>query len=418
MSHLLRAPPLVLAGLVRALEAQATWSPERRTVWTDRRLRGRIRLARRVAAWSGRIPSSARGLSELSQVPTSQRSDLTDPAAWADPRIPRALLRAASSSGSTGRPVTVLRDPSSVLAEEAFVRRHLRAFGATGAEPVISLRADGHLDPAAPVFWTDPSRRDTVAVPASRLDDRATRAIVARGVACGVGILRGYPSALLELARRIEDLDLGATLARWPLRVLHTSSETLSEGAEARLRAVFGVPVADHYGQVERALLIQSCPAGARHLVTDYAVPEVIAGQWAGTPLFGRGAVLLRYLTGDDAGDRTDGPCPCGWTFPIVPRVSGRADDVVVTTDGRRIGRLGPAWGSLRGIEQVQVEQTDPDRLLVRVLPKDAPTELLARLEARLEALLADPGMTLVLEPAEPVRGPGGKVRAVLGLGA
>ena len=39
-------------------------------------------------------------------------------------------------------------------------------------------------------------------------------------------------------------------------------------------------------------------------------------------------------------------------------------------------------------------------------------------LSEKRDALLADPGMTLVLEPAEPVRGPGGKVRAVLGLGA
>ena len=151
MSHLLRAPPLVLAGLVRVLERQAAWSPERRTAWTDRRLRGRIRLARRVPAWAGRIPASSDGLAQLTHLPTTRRSDLTDPAAWADPRIPGALLRAASSSGSTGRPVTVLRDPSSVLAEEAFVRRHLRAFGVTGDEPAISLRADGHLDPAAPV---------------------------------------------------------------------------------------------------------------------------------------------------------------------------------------------------------------------------------------------------------------------------
>lgn len=405
----LRAPPLLSPALERAAAARLRWSPKEMDDAVAQRLAARLALARRVAGYGG-------GADALADWPVLEREQLGagDPGRWADPRIPRALLRSASTSGRSGRPLTVLRDPSNVVLEEVFVRRQLRAFGWTPDWPAIVIRSDGPRDPAGPVFEADPTRRRTVRVAASRLDDRAARALVAHGAAAGVQLLAGYPSALLELARRIESLEL--SLDGWPLRVIQVSSEALTEAAEARLRAVFGVPVADHYGQTERALAIQSCPHGARHLVRDYGVGELIDGAWVGTPLFGRSPVLVRYATGDLAGPapsgaRIDPPgCPCGWPFPRVGRVAGRSDDVVVTTDGRRIGRIGPAFGGIPGLAQVQIEQAAVGSLLVRALGTDP---AIAALPAALQALLLDPETTIELRQEAPVLEANGRIRVV-----
>ncbi len=406
--------------LERRLAERLQQSPDQLRAQVLAALGRRLRLAARVPGHH--IPRGGDPLATLAGLPLMDRDDLAEPSRWADPWMPRGLLRSATSSGSSGRPLTVLRDPSSVLHEEAFLRRHLRAFGWTPGWPALTVRADGPRDPAGPVFEPDPNTPHTTRVAASRLDDRASRAIVELGAQRGLRLLRGYPSALLELADRIDALGLRDRVRRWPLGLVHVSSESLSPAAEARLRDVFGAPVADHYGQAERALAIQSCPAGSRHLITDYGWGEVVAGRWVGTPLFGRGAVLLRYGTDDQAGLLDGGGvvadpgCDCGWPFPVVGRVLGRADDLVRTTDGRRIGRIGPAIGQSQGLEQVQIEQNEIGRLIVRVVVRSPHgAEAVQALERSLCALLADPGTTLELRVGErPVPGASGKVRAVL----
>jgi phenylacetate-CoA ligase len=416
----LRAPPVFMQLLERRLKANLGLQPERlRAVVVDR-LGDRLRLARRVPGHSPTLGEDT--LSVLAAMPLMTRAHLSPPEPWKDPWVPSAFLRRGTSSGSSGRPLTVWRDPSSVVHEEAFLRRHLRAFGWRPGWPTLAIRAEGPQEPGGPVFDRDPTRPHTYRVAASRLDDRAVREIVGFGRREGIRLLRGYPSALLELARRIDALRLQDAVDAWPVELLHVSSESLSEAGEARLRCVFGAPVADHYGQAERALAIQSCPAGSRHLITDYGWGEIVDGRWVGTPLFGRGMVLVRYATHDDAGPLPDGSllsndrCGCGWPFPVVGRVAGRADDVIVTTDGRRIGRLGPAVSVVAGIEQVQIEQLEIGRLIVRVIPASTePANAIGALDASLRSLLADPETMVDMRPGEaPVAGPSGKVRAVV----
>ena len=86
-----------------------------------------------------------------------------------------------------------------------------------------------------------------------------------------------------------------------------------------------------------------------------------------------------------------------------------------MTTDGRRIGRVGPAIGLIRGIEQVQIEQSEVGRLIVRVTLTSSESASIEALELSLRGLLADPATVLEMRPGEPpVAGPGGKVRAVV----
>lgn len=417
----LRNPPLLGAGLDRTLAARLTWSELEMREWAMGRLGRRLELARSVPAWRGTLEGLGSAVQDLEKLPLLDRELLAeDPSRYCDPRWPRRLLRSARTSGSTGRPLTVLRDPASVLLEEAFLRRQLAAYGWSGGAS-LAIRAEGPRDPAAaPVARA--GTRNEWCVAASRLDDRTVRAVVQHGAAYRVGLLRGYPSALTELARRIDALGLRDQLAAWPLTLLHLSSETVTPAAVSLLRRVFGVPVAEQYGQAERALLIQTCPAGSRHLVTDYGWGEVVGGEWIGTPLHGA-MVLLRYRTGDGAERLSHGPriapaasCGCGWPYPVVGAVDGRADAYVETHDRRRVGRLGPALRAPSGVAWVQVEQ-QPDRTLhVRfgALPGHGLDDIGRSLEKSLRDLLRDREMRMVLLPGvEPVRDPSGKARTV-----
>ncbi len=426
----LRRPPGAFGVLLRRLERNATLSADAGLALQDERLRKRLaEVVVHVPAYRrfGDDPAFRDALGEsgraaLAMVPITRRRDVAaNPDAYLDQRTPAPLLRWAHTSGSSGEPLALRRDVRSIVVEEAFVVRHRRTLGYRAGDVVLRLRRDGpSMDDDAVVDYDAGSGEHRAA--AAGLDARGAARVLDALSALRVQWLRGYPSALLELVERAARLGRTEELAAANLQGLWTSSETLRPAARARLMEAFGVPVIDHYGQAERALAIQECSAGARHLLGDYSAAEVVDGRWVGTALFGRGTVLLRYDTGDHAGPAPadDGaPCPCGWTFPRVGAVDGRDDDLIVTPDGRRVGRLSPAVARIDGALQVQIEQRTRDTLEVRVRPAPGADHeaLIAATVSALRALIQAPGLRIrVTIGGRFVLDPSGKVRPVLGL--
>jgi len=80
---------------------------------------------------------------------------------------------------------------------------------------------------------------------------------------------------------------------------------------------------------------------------------------------------LLRYRIGDTVSDPQ-----IGRVHPFIDqsfeRVIGRQDDMIVTPDGRRIGRLDPVFKGLTGIKQAQIIQTDTATLEVLLVSMEA----------------------------------------------
>ena len=401
----IRRPPLVGAALDRVLEARLEWSTDTLAEWARDQLRRRLELAARLPVYRGAGP-------DLGSFPLLSRESLGgDPDAFVDPRWPRGLLRSVATSGSSGRPIRFWRDPLSALLEDAFLRRQLRAFGVAGE--ALAIRAEGPRD-GAPRIDRAPTRPEW-RLAASRVDDEAVRQVVRLLEDRSIRLVRAYPSAAVELVRRAEVLGLGDRLRAAPVEVVHLSSETVTPEARRRIADGWGARVAEQYGLAERALLAQSCPAGSLHLITDYAHGEVVDGEWVGTPLFGGGAVLVRYRTGDLAGAPEDDglPCVCGWPFPRIGRVDGRRDAVITTSDGRRVGRLGPALRGVEGLDQVQAEWR-PGRVLLRFVAEPHAEGVRERLGRSVAELLQDPGTEIELVESPPLRGPGGRVRAVI----
>jgi phenylacetate-coenzyme A ligase PaaK-like adenylate-forming protein len=195
------------------------------------------------------------------------------------------------------------------------------------------------------------------------------------------------------------------------------SSETLLPAARATLAEAFAVPVANLYGQSERVLQAFTCAGSGWHLAIDYGWGEVIDSVWVGTPLAGSGTALLRYVTGDLAGPTSS--CGCALPFPTIGPPSGRADDLVVTTDGRHIGRLGPAIAAIDALA-VQIEQLEPDLLRLRLLvPPHAEFPVVGAAAAKhVAALIADERMRIETVEEPPRVTAAGKRPAVIGLPA
>jgi len=124
---------------------------------------------------------------------------------------------------------------------------------------------------------------------------------------------------------------------------------------------------------------------------------------------------LIRYRVGDRGAIYAgEDRCMCGRTLPVLASVEGRIDDVVLTRDGRPVGRLDPVFKQDLAVRAAQIIQESLEKICVRYVPapgfgpKDAKS-----ISDGLRARLGD--VEVVLEAVEKIPcGPNGKFRAVI----
>lgn len=236
-------------------------------------------------------------------------------------------------------------------------------------------------------------------------------------------LIDSYPSSLAPVAQYV--LQHGITDIR--PRAIITSSETLEPEARAELEAAFGCRVFDHYGAAEMAALITQCEKGTYHVNPEFGIVELLddtgspvapgeVGQIVATGFLNDVQPLIRYATGDLA-VRGSGECPCGRAFPHVQRIIGRRDDVIITPDGRRIGRLDPVFKVTAGLHETQIIQDRRDHVRVEVVTTplfvDADGETLKR---EIERRLGPTMKVDIVRVAHIERAASGKLRTVVNL--
>jgi phenylacetate-CoA ligase len=161
-----------------------------------------------------------------------------------------------------------------------------------------------------------------------------------------------------------------------------SGSETLSDYHRAKIEAVLGARVINHYTHWERAASILECEQGAMHAQEDYGHHELLDGEGRPvgpgeegeitvTGLHNRAMPLIRYRTGD-MGVWGSGMCRCGRAFPIIERISGRAVDMLIRRDGATVpGRAvtNVIARELKDVRYIQMVQKSVGVLTVKVVP-------------------------------------------------
>lgn len=187
----------------------------------------------------------------------------------------------------------------------------------------------------------------------------------------------GYPSAISFCARNAQTS--GRSI---PITACFPTAETLFADQRKVIETGFQTRVYNQYGSAEGVALITECPSGRLHVNPEVGVVEVLnadgsktapgeIGDMVLTTLSNRAMPLLRYQIGDravavDASDR----CPCGRNMPLIGDIVGRQDDVVITSDGRRIGMLSyNVFKWTKGIKESQIIQKTPAHFEIRIVP-------------------------------------------------
>jgi phenylacetate-CoA ligase len=396
--------------LVFLLHRAATRVPFYRRHWEKRRKHGDRSTWEDLANWPVLEKSSVRAT----------------PEAFVAEDVNRARLHSESSSGTTGTPVTVWYSRSTAREWYAlFEARWRRWHGVTRDDAWANLGGRLVVPQAQTVppfwIWNGPMRQ--LYLSSYHLADRNVASYWEELRKHRVRYLYGYASSLYSLAV----LSANEGLTACPLTVALANAEPVYAHQRAAIQQGLGCPVRETYGMTEMVLAAGECPHGTLHLWPEAGFPELLrdgtvapadhtGGELVATGLLNPDFILVRYRLGDtlSAGCHPEGMCGCGRLLPRIDALEGRTDDLILTKDGRRIGRLDPVFKGELAVVEAQIVQESLESIRVLVVPAAGfGSSDVQHLKHAIADRLGDMHIGIEVVSAIP-RGPNGKFKAVV----
>jgi phenylacetate-CoA ligase len=319
-----------------------------------------------------------RRLESIRDLPLLTKEDLRQPVEVVTSDAFRgSRLAEIHTGGTTGKPLTIYCDSPTLQRNYAFFARFREWAGVSPGARVATFMGRVIVPPEQrrPPFWRRNAAGKALLFSSYHLAPDTIRAYVDRLVAYQPVLIDSYPSSIEPIARYVKDHGIRGLRPR----AVITSSETLLEPVRRLIEDALCCRVFDHYGAAEMAALVTQCEAGSYHLNPEFGIVELLrqgepvgpgeAGEIVATGFINPVMPLIRYGTGD-AAVWGRGNCRCGRAFPTLERIEGRMDDVLVTPEGRRIGRLDPIFKSVASLYETRIVQDQPDHVRVEVVLK------------------------------------------------
>jgi len=342
------------------LEQSQWWSPDDLAAWQLRQLRLLLAHAGRSVPFyrerwrkAGFDPRALPTLTwdDWRRLPILTRADIQDAGEQLySTRVPpeHGKPSVLHTSGSTGRPIAAARTQLSILFWEAFTQRDHQWQGRDRNGKLAVIR---HAEPGRDPY---PEGTRTPNWGHARRAVYDTGPCVALNVNCSPEqqvdwLRREQPDYLLSFptnVARLAEYCLEHGIRLSSLRQVQTISEVLRPEVRELCRRAWSVRVVDMYSSREAGYIALQCPAHEHlHVQSEGILVEILdengapcsagqVGRVVVTPLHNFAMPLIRYEIGDHA--ELGPPCPCGRGLPVLTRIVGRTQNMVVLPDGSR----------------------------------------------------------------------------------
>lgn len=410
-----------------------SWSRDRLADWQNAKLRELLQHAVAKVPYyrnlhkMGEYPiEEVRTVEDLRKLPILDKEALRrDPDAFlaTDARSLHVLY----TSGTTGTPLKLYRSPETIRDWYACFERRAREWaGVSRTDPYAMLGGQlvTPVETNRPPFWVFNAAAGQLYMSVYHLSPDHMDAYLDEMVRRKIVHMYGYASAMDALAAHA--LRVGRSDVR--LKVALSNAEPLFDHQRERIAKAFSCFVRDTYGNSELSIGAFECEAQRMHLSSEVSAVEVLDGNGSPCPIGQVGElvctsllnfdqVFIRYRMGDRGSlCADDSPCTCGRHSPALASIDGRQDDVLVTPDGRQIGRLDPVFKGGMHLIEAQIVQIALDEVHVRVVPapgySDADADSIkSRLRERMGPVIVE-----VIPVTNIPRSTNGKFRAVLSL--
>ncbi|MGB7201870.1 MAG: AMP-binding protein [Pyrinomonadaceae bacterium] len=384
------------------LERAATRVPYYRRVWAERRRQGD------TASWSYLENWRILEKEEVRTNPLEFVADDCEP----------SKMFHDHTSGTTGTSLSLWLTKETVKQWYAlFEARSRRWYGLTRQDrwAILGGQLVAPVKQKKPPFWVWNAGLNQLYMSSYHLAPDLIPAYLDALVKYRIRYILGYPSAIYALAqealrRKRKDVSMDVVI---------TNAEPLYEHQRHSISEAFGCPVRETYGMAEIVAAASECEHGSLHQWPDTGIIET--GPADGdepadlicTGLVNADMPLIRYRVGD-SGKLSTAKCKCGRTLPLIEKIEGRSDDLLYTSDGRRVGRLDPIFKGGLPVREAQIIQESLAELKVLYVPdanfhRDALNDLTERIRDRMGDVEVD-----YKEVSEIPRTSRGKFRAVV----
>lgn len=318
-----------------------------------------------------------RSLEDMQRLPLLDRytvSSSFDALAARDAAAMRPAMR--TTGGSTGVTVRVLMSERAQHAHLADVFRAYQWNGYTMGQRIVFFRQLFQTCPDPNAAWHYHRPRNELSINATTFSVPMLEEMLPRIARFRPEAMIACPSHLYLLSRYLTENPVPGIRPR----TLLVTGEMLYDFQREQMERVFGCQPAILYGMAEHVASAAQCPAGRIHASADFTYMEILrpdgspaapgeVGEIVGTNLDNYAMPLLRYRTGDLAA-WSDEPCPCGRALPVLEKIAGRTQDVIVTPAGVRAF---PYWEfkfqEIPHVREFQIVQDAADHFLLKVLP-------------------------------------------------
>ena len=378
---LVRRNPFYYDRSCATLQQGASGSFEERLAWSDAQVRRTLQLALRTGY--GRTLQAG---FELADWPLLEKENLrhglqafTTGHEW--------LSAPATTGGTSGVPLRVLRSLEAIVFEQATIDRVIQSVGVDAriARTAV-LRGDNPRDivispnPESEII----SNGRIMTMSANAVTHTSVEHIANQLEKFGPELLCAYPSALETLARYLHESG-----RRLSIPSVVTSSEVFRPDAWRLVERMFGCRLADYYGQAERIAFAYATSAREYRFEHTYSRVELIPYdghaiprdsehrlyEVVGTSFWNALLPIVRYRTGDLV------RLPAAWGERELLELSlglrtfegvlGRQQELVLCPNSVRITGIGCVPRDVENVLRMQVIQEDFDSTRIFVLPAE-----------------------------------------------
>jgi phenylacetate-CoA ligase len=421
---LIRRNPFFYDSARKTLEDCANMNLAQRRAWSESQMEKTLELARRTrygrAVGGGRTLDSW-PLLEKEKLRGNQES-FTQGITW--------LSAPASTGGTTGIPLKLVRSLRGVVFEQACQDMLIEQLGSDPLGRVAILRGDNIKDPSdlKPPYWEIANGGRSMIFSSNVLMAETVGDYVQALRDFKPTLLCAYPTSLESLCRLMQQQGLSVNVPH-----VLTSSEVLKREAWNLARDTLGCKLADYYGQAERIAFAYAFAPREYRFLPAYGHVELLPFHFDGIADAGHGGLheiigtsfwndhmpLVRYRTGDlvrlpeDWGPREVEEVVYG--IRTFNGVLGREQEILICPKGVRLTGIDHIPRDVDNIIRIQVIQETLNDVRLLVLPaanyseSDA-AQLLHNARAKVPA-----SMRLRIETAQTLeRTPRGKTPLVI----
>lgn len=319
------------------------------------------------------------------KLPTLAKNDIrtNGPAIWST-FFDKKELKIINTSGTTGTPLTIHTTKTAIQKNYAFFARSLSWAGVSVGDPSVTFAGRVFIPPRQnhPPYWRTNKSLNNMLFSSYHISEKNIPYYIEALELSNPRFIDSYPSAIHVIARYIIDKKISHSIKP---KAIITSSETLLTEHKHTIEQAFGCRVYDQYGSAEMTAFFAQCEHGSYHVNPEYGIVEILddsgrpvkpghAGRLVCTGFLNLAMPFIRYYIGDSAIFSPEG-CKCGRNFPVVESLLGRTDDLIVTKDGRSIGRLDPIFKGLVAIKETQIIQKDIGNIVVKIVRDEGYSE-------------------------------------------